>query len=149
MSSRLALPSVLVVALLAFAGCGGSGGSADTGETAPAVADTQPATDTTSDAAPETTPKPTPAPRVRRITIRVIEGTPQGGIARPKVKKGAKVLLIVRSDTADEVHLHGYDISREVAAGGTARIAFVAKIPGRFELELENSGVQLAELTVQ
>ena len=83
------------------------------------------------------------------VTIRVVGGKPQGGIARPKVKKNANVVIVVRSDTADEVHLHGYDISREVAARGTARIAFVAKIQGRFEVELENSGVMLAELTVQ
>ena len=60
-----------------------------------------------------------------------------------------KVVLVVISDTEDEVHLHGYDISRDVAVGGTARVSFVAKIPGRFEVELEQSGVQLAELTVQ
>ena len=33
--------------------------------------------------------------------------------------------------------------------GSTVRIAFVARIPGRFEVELEQSGVMLAELTVQ
>jgi hypothetical protein len=46
------------------------------------------------------------------------------------------------------VHVHGYDIAKEVAAGGTVVIAFKAKLPGRFEVELERSGVQLAELSV-
>lgn len=83
------------------------------------------------------------------VTIRVAGGKPVGGIKRPKLKKGQKVVLVVRSDIADEVHLHGYNLSRRVAAGGVARIAFVAKIPGRFELELEKRGVQLGELTVR
>jgi hypothetical protein len=36
-----------------------------------------------------------------------------------------------------------------VADGDTARTAFVATDPGRFEVELENSGVQIAEITVR
>lgn len=148
MVSRLALLAALVSALLALTGCGGSGESRESTETTPATTEAVPKV-TTAETTPETTPTPSPAPKVQTITIRVAGGKPQGGIARPKVKKGASVALVIRSDTADEVHLHGYDISREVAAGGTARIPFVAKIPGRFELELENSGVVLAELTVQ
>jgi hypothetical protein len=68
---------------------------------------------------------------------------------RPTVDKGDRVNLVVRSDVEDEVHLHGYDISRPVSAGGTARISFVADIPGRFEVELEERSVQLAEITVE
>ena len=59
------------------------------------------------------------------------------------------MLLVVRLDVADEVHLHGHDLSRPVAAGGSARIAFRATLPGRFEVELEERGAQIAELTVR
>lgn len=150
MASRHALPAILVGAVLALAGCGGNSESADSTETTTSAATTtETAPETTTETTPETTPETTSAPTRKTITIRVVGGKPEGGIARPKIEKGEKVLLVVRSDTADELHLHGYDISREIAAGGTARIAFVAKIPGRFELELENSGVQLADLTVQ
>ncbi len=146
MASRLVLLAAVLVAVLALAGCGGSADATDGTDTTPPLTETtQPATT----AATETTLAPTPAPKRQTITIHVVGGKPQGGIARPKVKKGENVLLVVRSDTADEVHLHGYDISREVAVGSTVRIAFVARIPGRFEVELEQSGVMLAELTVQ
>lgn len=144
MASRLALPAAVLVAVLALAGCGGSNDTTDGTDTTPPPTETAQAVTTT-----KTTPAPTPTPTPQTITIRVVGGQPQGGIARPKVKKGANVVLVVQSDTADEVHLHGYNVSREVAAGGTARIPFVAKIPGRFEVELEKSGVLLAELTVQ
>ena len=56
--------------------------------------------------------------------------------------------LVVKSDVADEIHLHGYDKSTDVTAGGTARLPFTATIPGRFEVELESRGVQIADLTV-
>ena len=152
MFARLALLAVIVSVLLALTGCGGSGASKESTETTPATTEAVPKV-TTAEPTPESTPTPKPKPKPKSkpttITIRVVGGKPQGGIARPKVKKGASVVIVVRSDTADKVHLHGYDISREVAAGGTARIPFVAKIPGRFEIELENSGVVLAQLTVQ
>ena len=82
------------------------------------------------------------------VRVVVVNGAPEGGIVRRSVDKGDRVVIVVKSDVADEVHLHGYDISRDVAAGGTVRIAFPATIPGRFEIELEERGVQIADLTV-
>jgi heme/copper-type cytochrome/quinol oxidase subunit 2 len=64
------------------------------------------------------------------------------------LSKGEKVALVVTSDVADEIHLHGYDLSADVAAGGSATIRFTADTVGRFEVELEERGVQLAELQV-
>lgn len=141
--TRVVPPIALSAILAVLAGCGGSGNSQSASETeatttAPVVT-----------AAPSTTATATSKPKPTTITIRVVGGRPQGGIARPSVKRNTRVVLIFRSDIADEVHLHGYDISRDVAAGRTARIAFVARIPGRFEVELENIGAQVAELTVR
>lgn len=141
---RRVVPSLaLVAAVVALAGCGGASDAESVPKSEPSTA--AQATTTAPTTGTETKPKPKPT----RITIRVVGGRPQGGIARPSLKKNSRVVLIVRSDIADEVHLHGYDISRPVTAGGRARLAFVAKIPGRFELELEERGIQLAELTVR
>ncbi len=72
-------------------------------------------------------------PTVVRVTV--AGGVPESGIVRATVAKGDRVVLVVSSDFADEVHLHGYDISRDVTAGGTVRIQFTADVPGRFEVE--------------
>lgn len=90
----------------------------------------------------------TPPPGVQ-VHIVVKGGEPVGGVKRATIHKGAAVLIRVKSDVADEIHLHGYDLSAPVDAGGTATIEFLADITGRFELELENRGVQIADLTVQ
>jgi hypothetical protein len=37
---------------------------------------------------------------------------------------------------------------RDVAPGKSARLPFKATIPGRFEVELEDRGVQIADITV-
>jgi copper(I)-binding protein len=108
-------------------------------------------TETTQTTQTTTTETTTTEPEVEKPTvvrIVVVNGAPKGGIVRKSVDKGDRVVIVVKSDVADEVHLHGYDISRDVAAGGTVRIAFRATIPGRFEVELEERGVQIADLTV-
>jgi hypothetical protein len=50
---------------------------------------------------------------------------------------------------ADEIHLHGYDLSEDVDAGGAAGLRFTASVRGGFEVELEDLCLQLAVSTVQ
>lgn len=64
------------------------------------------------------------------------------------VTQGDEVRLEVTADVTDEVHLHGYDLSAPVSPGVTAIIEFTADIPGIFEIELEESGLALADLFV-
>ena len=65
------------------------------------------------------------------------------------VKQGRQVVLVVDSELADEVHLHGYDLSADVAPGVPATIRFKATAPGIFEAELESRGLPIAELEVR
>jgi hypothetical protein len=98
-----------------------------------------------------TTPPPPslpPRPTVTRVNIVVRGGRPVGGIRRVTVAKNRRVILTVRADVADHVHLHGYDVMRDIAPGKPGRIDFRATIPGRFEVELEDAGLQIADLTV-
>jgi plastocyanin len=80
--------------------------------------------------------------------VRVKGGKPVGGIAKIRVSKGDKVRFVVASDVSDEIHVHGYDLKKDVKAGGKASFAFPATIDGVFEVELESRGEQIAELTV-
>ncbi len=138
---RVATLAALATAACLVAGCGGGGGSRDAAGTA--------ATETITTTAPATTvPAKTTTAGPKTITIVVKNAVPVGGIERATVAKGDKVVLVVRSDVADEVHLHGYNLSTDVRAGGVGRIAFVAQVPGRFEVELEQRGVKIADLTV-
>jgi len=142
--SRTARALVAVAALVAvvvlfvvLAGGDDDGG----GET---TTQAQPATGTT---APATEPEPEPAEEaVPRIVVE--GGEPRGGVERLSFDSGERVRFVVRSDVADEVHVHGYDVSREVPAGGSVRFGFPASIEGVFEVELEGRGVQIAELRV-
>lgn len=81
-------------------------------------------------------------------TIVVAAGEPVDGIAELEYSAGEQVEFTVESDAAEEIHVHGYDVSRDVPAGGSVSFSFPAEIEGIFEIELEELGVQIAELTV-
>jgi len=82
-------------------------------------------------------------------TVTVVNGKPQGGIKTITYKKGQTVDLTVKSDTADEIHVHGYDFHKDVTKGGSVHFSFPASIEGKFVIELENAGQQIASLQVE
>lgn len=81
-------------------------------------------------------------------TVVVRHGKPVGGVKKLDFPKGGTIDFKVRSDVADEVHFHGYDVHRDVPAGGTVRFRVPAKFDGRFVVELERHGEQIAEVEV-
>jgi hypothetical protein len=89
------------------------------------------------------------APSNLTSTITVQGGKPKGGVQDLKVKKGGEIKLTVDSDTADEVHIHGYDLHKDVEKGGSVTFDFPATIDGAFEIELEAAKEQLAKLSVE
>jgi hypothetical protein len=137
----LALAVIGLAISIGVAACGDDGGTDVAATTAATTTETAPPT--TVPEQPTTAETPFTA---IRITVR--GGRPVGGIQHPKLALGDNAIIYVTSDVADEVHLHGYDLAQEVKAGGTIQIPLHATVPGRFEIELEQRGVQLAELTV-
>ena len=119
-------------------------GDDDGAATATTTTSTRPTTNTTT----EPPPPPAPPPPAR-VEITVRDGRPVGGVRRVTVAKGRRVILVVDSDVADHVHLHGYDVMRDVAPGTPARLSFRATIVGTVEVELEDGGVPLARVTTQ
>ncbi len=86
-------------------------------------------------------------PAITTITVR--GGQPVGGVTDLTYNQGEQVRFKVDSDVADEIHLHGYDISKEVDAGGSVTFDFNAELEGIFEVELEQRAVPIAEMTVE
>jgi hypothetical protein len=88
-------------------------------------------------------PSPPPVPQVV-----VNNGEPQGGVVELDFDQGDDIRFSVKSDVEEEVHVHGYDVSKPIAAGGKVSFDFPAEITGIFEVELEHSAVPIAELQV-
>jgi len=136
--------SITAVLPLGLAGCGGGGEDTTSVATPPNPPPTSAPTPPPSPAA-----KPKPKPEVTTIRIVLRGGKVKGGPKRTTVKKGENVAIVIGSDVADYVHLHGYDRFADVGPGKPARLTFVASLPGRFEVELEDRGVQIADIEVR
>jgi hypothetical protein len=99
-------------------------------------ADTAGRTDTAG-ATPTRGPKPKP-PLLRAGAERELTFT-----------RGEPVRFRVRHPSDEEVHVHGYDITKDIRAGQSATIAFRATSEGIFEVELEHSGTPLGTIRVE
>ncbi len=149
-SFRMPLAALAFVALLA--GCG------DDGDASPSTSTTAPPTTTegstsgpttTDGGGLESTPTTTTTePDDGTIRVEFAGGQVVGGVERYPVEVGTTVRIEVTSDTADEVHLHGYDVFVDVEPGVAAVLEVQADIPGVFEAELEDSHLPLFELEV-
>jgi hypothetical protein len=140
------LVAVVVIAAVGFVIAKPNDGSEkDTPAPQDSAAQTTPTTGGQADQPEEPArPEPPPVPQVR-----VKGGQPVGGVKKISVDKGERVRFVVVSDVADHVHVHGYDLMKDVEPGTKANFSFPAKIDGVFEVELEDRAVQIAELEVQ
>jgi len=80
------------------------------------------------------------------IVLEIEDGQLVGGVRREEVLLGEAVTVRVEGELDEQVHVHGYDLYIE--PDGSRTLEFNALIPGRFEIELEQSGQLLIEITV-
>jgi hypothetical protein len=146
------IAAAVIVAVVAFLIIkpGDDNGSSDSSKPA-GTQTTQPASPTTPDKT-DTSPGGTgtttnPAePEIPPIEIK--NGKPVAGVEKFQFKKGDTIVFAVKSDEKHEVHFHGYDIAKDVPAGGTVVFKVPAKIEGIFEVEIEDTKTQIAEVKV-
>jgi len=75
-------------------------------------------------------------------------GKPVSGPLVLQVHEGEQVVLNIRSDSGDELHLHGYDLHARIAPDQTTSLQFTANRTGRFGLELHRAHTELGALEV-
>jgi FtsP/CotA-like multicopper oxidase with cupredoxin domain len=120
--------------------------SSDSAErtTQPATTQTEPEVTTPTETQPEARQK---EPEVE--TIRVRGGRPVGGVQTIEATKGEAVRFRVTTETPQEVHLHGYDLTENSTAERPAEFRFRADETGIFELEIHGTHTQIGELKVE
>jgi hypothetical protein len=110
-------------------------------------------TTTAAQTAPERTTATTPTtpaePAAVRASIEVRGGGPVGSPKTISATRGERVEITVSVDAAQELHLHGYDITLEATPAKPARFAFTAKLEGVYELESHDTEAKLASIEVK
>jgi hypothetical protein len=133
--------AIAVVAVIVLAG---GGGETDEGTKSASTATPTATADTGGASAEEGTPTPTatatPKPKPPLLHA--------GKEKALNYSQGETVTFRVVNDEAEEVHVHGYDIKKDLEPGKTETVSFKADITGIFEIELEHSGTLLAQLKV-
>lgn len=118
--------------------------AADSSSTIAAPTTIAPPTTLPTTTAPTTTTAP---PSGTIIELEVTDGKLEGGARREAAPLGEEVTVRVSGNSADHVHVHGYDLFLHLE-DGAGELAFVADIPGVFEIELEEAGIVLVQLEV-
>ena len=134
--AAIGVATIAVIVVLFIVLSGGDDNNNSTTSTAATTPTTTGGTQTTTPALP-------PAK-----TIVIKGGKPVGGVQKLEYNKGDRIRFVVNSDVTDEVHVHGYDIPKDVKAGGSVSFNFPANLEGVFEVELESRKEQIAELRV-
>jgi hypothetical protein len=141
------LAIAIAIAIVAVVIIASSGNDEEEATTASGTATpTATATATPNDggaAEPTETPTPTPQPEPEVPLV-----VAPGEVTKLRFKEGDTVRFRVRSEVADHVHVHGYDLMKDVEPGTTITFSFPASITGIFEIELEDRGEQIAQLRV-
>ena len=95
-----------------------------------------------------TTPAAKPEPAATVVDLAIANGKLVSGPTVIQVKQNDRVIVHVKSDSADEIHLHGYERVAPTNPGDRAVLEFTADRSGVYTAELERSGVSLLEVTV-
>ena len=111
---------------------------------------------TSTTAQTATTEQPPTAPTTAAVTtttaaqnlIRVEGGVKVDGPDTISVAQGETVVFQVVADVADEVHVHGYDLLFETVPGEPIVVEFMADATGIFEVELEESHLDVVNIEV-
>lgn len=143
---RFALPALALTVTLVLSGCAGDDRPVADATDRPTPSGTTASPTRSATPSPSATATPTPAGTTFNVTY--AGGQVSGDTGRVQAALNDTVNIIVTSDVADEIHLHGYDVSVDVAPGTAATLTFQASIPGIFEVELEELGTQLLSLQV-
>ena len=140
------MPKTLITLLILLGTCG-YGPQQVAGTNASPATNAAPATT----APPATTTKAAPVTattEVRIPLVRVEGGAKVEGPDTISVQQGRTVLFEVEADVADEVHVHGYDLSFATEPGEVVVVEFVADATGIFEVELERAGLPILDIEV-
>lgn len=140
-AQRLSFLAIAVVIAVVAVVLLTSGGDDDEPETTSATA--TPTATATTEAAPEETATPTPTPKPQPPLLQ------SGKETKLRFDQGDTVRFRVRSAGAEEIHVHGYDITKAIPAGNKpVTVSFPAEITGIFEIEFHGSGELIGQLRV-
>jgi hypothetical protein len=91
----------------------------------------------------------TSEPDVRTLQITVTGKKVTPAPARVDLASGTRLRLVITVDHDDEVHVHGFEVEREVTAGKPVTIDLTGGEPGLYEVETHDPELRLLQVLVR
>ncbi|WP_346767668.1 cupredoxin domain-containing protein [Knoellia koreensis] len=140
----------LVTALTACGGgdpAGGGGATSSSSTSSNPTSSGSPTSSATSTTSASSSSTSTPAGRTVEVTItgRKVDPAP----ATVKLGVGEKLTLTVTSDHDDVLHIHGFDIEKNLKAGQPTTVELTGDAPGVYEVETHEPELRLLKIAVQ
>ncbi|MGH9001163.1 MAG: hypothetical protein ACRDY7_17430 [Acidimicrobiia bacterium] len=133
-----------LVVSLTLVGCGDSGD--DRTASTPEITST---TGTGTGPPPSEAAATTSTTAERTIDLTLAGGQVVGGPRKETVRLGDQVRIRATSDVAEVLHVHTFDLKTDLQPGVPGEVVLTATIPGRHEVEFENSGKDALTLEVR
>ncbi|GAA0611306.1 hypothetical protein GCM10009547_11690 [Sporichthya brevicatena] len=153
---RTAAAALAASLLLVLAACGDDDDDAAQDPTPTPAATVTPSASPSADASASPSDSASPsasadAEEGQRIEINLVDGKPTEKVGPTvSVAKGEKLTLVITSDKAQEIHVHGLDEYIKVGAGETVTKTFTVDIAaGSYEVEVHDGSVLLFKLQVK
>jgi hypothetical protein len=141
-----ALPTLFASGILALSGCGGNSTSSTPPQSPAAPTSAAPSSSAPANSASASTGTSAPANVVGTVTL--TKGKPQGGVQRISTHAGQPAVLMVTSDTATEIHVHGVDRTVAIPANSATPVDVSQPASGSYEVEDHGSDALLVQLRV-
>lgn len=90
---------------------------------------------------------PSPTGRTLAVTVRGKKVTPAPSTVDLKV--GERLTLTVTDDQDNVLHIHGFDIERNLVAGQPLTVTLTGKQPGTYEVETHHPELRLLKIAVR
>ncbi|NYG07723.1 plastocyanin [Phycicoccus badiiscoriae] len=125
--------------------CGGSGGTA--GGTASATVSSSSSSGSSASSPSSSTPSSSSTGRTIAITVTGNKVSPTPTTVSLRV--GESLTLTVTSDHADQLHLHGFEIEKDLVAGKPLSVTVTGAQPGVYDVETHHPELRLLKIAVQ
>ena len=137
----------MVAALLCvLPACGGKASPSDTrGSSGPSSAGSSSGASSAASSSPSASSDADV--RTVRISVAGKRVTPAPG--RVDLDSGARLRLVITVDHDDEVHVHGFDVERELTANQPVTIDLTGGEPGLYEVETHHPSLRLLQVLVR
>lgn len=147
MTLRVPLSYAAGLALaVSLTACGGAGDD-------PVVGSTGSSASSSSSSSPSTSGRGatgnTPIPVARTISITVTGNKVSPAPTTVELGVGESLTLTVTSDHVDQLHLHGFEIEKDLVAGQPLSVTVTGAQPGVYDVETHHPELRLLKIAVK